>query len=188
MTVVIGHRDAGQDRVSQWTYDRIGNRLTQTVATGSTAARTTTYGYDGNDRLLSESSDAGTSNYTYYDNGNTLSKSGAAAVGYRYDDANRLIEAHTSDATISYAYDADSLRTAQIVTPNNGSQTTTHYLQDPAYAYAQVVEEWTQEGGNPKRLSATYTFADELVSQTRYDAAGMPATSYVQADGFGSTR
>jgi RHS repeat-associated protein len=33
-----------------------------------------------------------------------------------------------------------------------------------------------------------YSFADDLISQTRYDAAGVPTTSYVQADGFGSTR
>ncbi|MGQ0556821.1 MAG: polymorphic toxin-type HINT domain-containing protein, partial [Nitrospiraceae bacterium] len=39
-----------------------------------------------------------------------------------------------------------------------------------------------------KRLTATFTFADDLVSQTRYDAGGIPSTSFVQMDGFGSTR
>ena len=61
-------------------------------------------------------------------------------------------------------------------------------MQDKAYAYAQAIEEYTQEGSGPKRLSATTTFADDLVSQTRYDDTGTPSTRYVQADGFGSTR
>jgi len=61
-------------------------------------------------------------------------------------------------------------------------------VQDKAYAYAQAIEEYTQEGSEPRRLSVTTTFADDLVSQTRYDELGAPSTSYVQADGFGSTR
>jgi len=61
-------------------------------------------------------------------------------------------------------------------------------VQDTAYPFAQVIEEYTAEGANPRQLAATYTFADELISQTRYDAAGIPTTTFVQADGFGSTR
>jgi hypothetical protein len=61
-------------------------------------------------------------------------------------------------------------------------------VQDTAYPYAQVIEEYTAEGANPRQLAATFTFADELISQTRYDATGIPATTFVQADGFGSTR
>jgi RHS repeat-associated protein len=33
-----------------------------------------------------------------------------------------------------------------------------------------------------------YSFADDLISQTRYDLSDTPTTNYVQADGFGSTR
>jgi len=61
-------------------------------------------------------------------------------------------------------------------------------VQDKAYAYAQAIEEYIQEGSGPKRLAVTTTFADDLVSQTRYDELGTPTTRYVQADGFGSTR
>jgi len=59
------------------------------------------------------------------------------------------------------------------------------------YPYAQVIEEWTSEGSGPRRLSATYTFADDLVSQTRYSGTAgalTPTTRFIQADGFGSTR
>lgn len=186
---VVGHRDAARDRISQWTYDRVGNRLTQTVAAGAASAVTTRYVYDGNDRLLSESSPSGTASYRYDDNGNTLAKSGAGeSTTYRYSDANRLVEARTPEATITYAYDADGLRVAQTVVPALGAATTTWYVQDPAYAYAQVVEQYESEGSGPKRLAASYAFADELLSQTRYDQAGSPTTNYVQADGFSSTR
>ena len=61
-------------------------------------------------------------------------------------------------------------------------------MQDKAYAYARAIEEYTQEGSGSKRLSVTTTFADDLVSQTRYDETGTSTTRYVQADGFGSTR
>jgi len=61
-------------------------------------------------------------------------------------------------------------------------------VQDKAYAYAQAIEEYQSEGSGPKRLAVTTTFADDLVSQTRYDDLGTPTTRYVQADGFGSTR
>ncbi|HRX78443.1 MAG TPA: RHS repeat-associated core domain-containing protein, partial [Pirellulaceae bacterium] len=61
-------------------------------------------------------------------------------------------------------------------------------MQDKAYAYAQAIEEYQSEGAGPKRLAVTTTFADDLVSQTRYDDTGTPTTRYVQADGFGSTR
>ncbi len=57
----------------------------------------------------------------------------------------------------------------------------------PDYAYAQVIEEYRSTGAGPKQLAATFTFADDLVSQTRYET-GSPVTRFVHADGFGSTR
>jgi RHS repeat-associated protein len=59
------------------------------------------------------------------------------------------------------------------------------------YPYAQVVEEYTSQASGTKTLAATFTFADELVSQTRYaGTAGalIPTTRFVHVDGFGSTR
>jgi YD repeat-containing protein len=148
----------------------------------------TSYAYDANDRLLSESG-AVSASYSYDAQGNTLGKQDASgATTYAYNDANRLIEAITPHAALAYAYTADGLRARQTVTAAAGSPITTQYVHDTAYPYAQVIEEYTAEGANPRQLAATFTFADELISQTRYDATGIPATTFVQADGFGSTR
>jgi RHS repeat-associated protein len=192
----IDHRDNAKDRVSDWIYDRVGNRLTQTVAIGAAAPISTSYVYDSNDRLTSESSGANTTAYTYDNNGNTLTKtSPSSAITYTYDDANRLRQASDSGGSTAYVYNADGLRVRQTRTPTSGAAVTTWYLQDSAYPYAQVIEEWTQEGSGTRKLSATFTFADELVSQTRYTTntsgtgpALTPSTQFVQADGFGSTR
>ncbi|MCB1555584.1 MAG: tandem-95 repeat protein [Xanthomonadales bacterium] len=192
----IDHRDDLNDRVSSWSYDRVGNRLTQVASIGPAGAvstATTTYGYDGNDRLLTETTDGLTTTYTYDANGNTKSKAGPdGATSYDYDDANRLVEATTPEAVAEYVYNADGLRVRQSVTPSSGAgagtTTTTWYVQDAGYAYAQVIEQYESVGGGTRRLSGTYTFADDLVSQTRYDENGTPETAFVQMDGFGSTR
>jgi RHS repeat-associated protein len=185
----IDHREAAHDRSSEWTYDKVGNRLTQVVTAGAAAAVTTRYTYDANDHLLTETADGVPTAYAYDANGNTISKgSPGTLTEYAYDDANRLIDARTPAGRTTYVYDADGLRVRSTHTPTGGAPTTTWYLQDSTYPYAQVIEQHTGDSVAQKRLSATYTFADELVSQTRYDTAGTPSTRFVQRDGFGSTR
>ena len=61
-----------------YTYDAVGNRLTQNTAAGSTS-----YAYDSADRLTS----AGGVAYTFDANGNLLSD---GVNTYTYDYANRL--------------------------------------------------------------------------------------------------
>ncbi len=184
----IDHRDDLNDRSSHWAYDRVGNRLQQVVSIGGLTT-TTDYSYDNNDRLQSETTGGSPTSYSYDANGNTKAKVGPGfSVAYDYNDANRLIQASTSSGTTRYVYNADGLRTRQTHTPIGGTESTTWYVQDSTYPYAQIIEEYQSQGSVPKTLSATYTFADDLVSQTRYDSAGTPATSYIQADGFGSTR
>ena len=193
----ITHRDPARNRTSTWTYDRVGNRLTQTIHTAvgtvGAASAATVYTYDANDRLTSETTTVGaasaaTMTYTYDANGNTLQKTTPSGpIEYAYDDANRLTEMRQASERTTYAYDADGLRIAQTRHPASGAPVTTRYLQDPSYAYSQVIEQWRKEGAGATTLEATYAFADDLIAQTRY--AGVAATtSFVQADGFGSVR
>lgn len=187
----IDHRENASDRVTTWTYDPVGNRLSQALTVGGTN-ESTSYTYDANDRLLNETrsggAGAGTTAYTYDANGNTLTKtSPTGTTTYVYNDANRLTQATTPQGTTAYVYTADGLRVRQTHTPTNGTATTTWYVQDSAYPYAQVIEEYISQGAGPKSLAATFTFADDLVSQTRYES-GSPVTRFVQQDGFGSTR
>ncbi len=192
----IAHRDPTRNRTSTWTYDRVGNRLTQIVQTAAgtvgAASAATQYTYDANDRLTSETTTAGAATaatlYTYDANGNTLQKvTPAGPIDYTYDDASRLAEMRQFGARTTYAYDADGLRIGQTLHPASGDPVSTRYLQDPSYAYSQVIEQWRKEGAGATQLEATYAFADDLIAQTRY--AGAAATTvYVQADGFGSVR
>jgi len=192
----IAHRDPTRNRTSTWTYDRVGNRLTQTVETaqGTAGAATaaTQYTYDANDRLTSETTTVGAATaatlYTYDANGNTVTKTTSSGpIEYVYNDANRLAEMRQASERTTYAYDADGLRIGQTRYPVTGDPVTTRYLQDPSYAYSQVIEQWRKEGAGATQLEATYAFADDLIAQTRY-AGATATTAFVQADGFGSVR
>ena len=195
----IDHRDASADRVSNWTFDAVGNRLTQQVTAGTAAIAATSYAIDGNDRLTAEatsqSGNTTSTAYSYDANGNTLAKlANAVATDYEYDDANRLREMRSAGARTTYAVNADGLRIAQSHTPATGPALSTQYLVDPAFAYAQVVEEFEQLGsaGSP-RLAAAFAYADEITAQTRCTTpqatgCGGAQGRFVHADGFGSTR
>jgi RHS repeat-associated protein len=179
-------RDAAQSRTSAWSYDRVGNRLTQQAAVGgASTSTTTTYAYDANDRLLTETTSDQVTTYTYDANGNTKTKQAAGSfTEYRYDDANRLVEMTSGGTRTTYAHDADGLRIAQ--TEHAGTPTTTHYVQDGTHAYSQVIESYVERDGLPQ-LRTVFNFADGLLSQTHY-ASGSTGTRFVHQDGFGSTR
>ncbi|WP_395789156.1 putative Ig domain-containing protein [Aquimonas sp.] len=187
----IDHRINLQDRNASWSYDRVGNRLRQSVSEAGAAAEVIDYVYDANDRLQSERG-ASIADYTYDPAGNLLSHGTPAGITeYVYNDAGRMREARSAGEVNAYVYNADGLRVRHTQTPAGATpeqSTTTWSLQDPNYTYAQEIERWTSTGSGPRQRSAVYSFADDLISQTRYDAAGVPTTSYVQADGFGSTR
>ncbi|MGH9315575.1 MAG: RHS repeat-associated core domain-containing protein [Thermoanaerobaculia bacterium] len=95
--------------VASWTYDSIGNRLTNTV-NGSTQSYT--YQKIGANptnwqRLLSD----GSNSYTYDANGNTATKTGLT-FGWNYDDRMTSISGTT---TASYAYDYEGRRRQKTV-------------------------------------------------------------------------
>lgn len=91
---------------TSWSYGATGRRVSMTDASG-----TTTYGYDGRDRLVSKVTPFGTLSYTRDAAGHVRSvrsdKSDGVAVDYGYDDDERL--AKVTDASIakatSYSYD-----------------------------------------------------------------------------------
>ena len=85
-----------------------------------------------------------------------------------------MIAAETPDDDLGFVYDADGIRVAKTV---NGS--VTNFLVDKVQPYAQVVEERDGSGS----LVASYTYGNDLVSQTRG-----ASTSYYAYDGLGSTR
>ncbi|UXI70443.1 RHS repeat-associated core domain-containing protein [Tahibacter amnicola] len=196
-------------RSTTWTYGKTGNRLTQSksVQAGATSGfASTVYGYDANDRLDTETVTksgtlpgviAGITRYTYDEAGNTIKKVAPdETVEYAYDDANRMSELKTLAGEVTrYAYNHAGIRLSQTSKAGTANAKTSHYLIDPNQAYAQVIEEATQQGTAPATVSALYTFGDDRISQFRPAQVGggtTPGTAaslrYYHADGLGSTR
>ncbi len=109
-----------------YTYDKVGNRKTETTMAGST-----TYVYDDANRLVSV---IGVS-YTWDDNGNLLFN---GINQYTYDSANRSISVTGPSGTVSYAYDGLGDRLQETV---NGVTTT--FTMDLASSLTQVLDDGT---------------------------------------------
>jgi YD repeat-containing protein len=170
--------DAQGTRTTTWSYDKVGNRLSQTLLSSPPGEEEeyTTYSYDDNDRLLTATTNGQITAYSYDDNGNTLTKSDPqeGQTTYTWNPDGRLIGAVTPTDTLAFQYDADGIRTAR---SENGQ--TTHYLIDPNQAYAQVLGEY--QGGQEQ---VRYSYGNDLLSQVRPDAG----VRYYHTDALGSTR
>lgn len=175
------HRDNTRSYVTTWVYDKVGNRETQTKTKGG-RTEVTTYGYDDNDRLLTEAKTLDGANqsstaYEYDSNGNTTKKTVAAGSrtdvhGYGWNDDGRLVSYRLNgQEKAKYQYEPDGIRTAK-----NG----TKYLVDHNQVYAQVVEENDDPSGTPE---VVYLHGDDLLSQRKVDEE-----NFYHADGLGSTR
>ena len=109
-----------------YTFDA-GNRLIQTV---DSVTGTITRGYDGLDRMTSETTPQGTISYTY-DAGSRLQTSivsGQTVVNYTFDTASRLTKIAQGTAAVQFAYDNANRRTT-LTLPN---AVTTSYAYDNA--------------------------------------------------------
>lgn len=156
-----------------FTYDPVGNRLTQTDSrTGAIG-----YTYDDGDRLLTESA----ATYSWDDDGGLSSRSGLEGASYVWDHEQRLIQVTKGDGTIvTHAYDADGNRVRTDVTPSTGPPPfSTRFLVDPSGALSHVALE-TDPSGAPR---AFYLRADDLLAVIRPSG-----TRFFHADGLGSIR
>ena len=108
----------------EYSYDAVGNRLSEITASG-----TTTYTYDTANRLAYVSGEP----YTWDDNGNLLSD---GVYTYTYNSANRLIEVDWQEGTASYAYNGQGDRLQQTI-----GITTTNYTLDLAAGLTQVLDD-----------------------------------------------
>ena len=176
--------DPRGDRTTTYTFDAVGNRLSRTTSCnpdcfGEVESGVTTYTYDDNDRLTSETGPAGITTYDYDANGNTTRKIGPdGTVDYHYNAENRLTRAtgnlDSGAMEATYAYDAHGIRQRQTV---DGQ--TTRYLVDPVHENAQVLEE-LDDSATPAVL---YIIGQERISQTRPEG-----TFTYHGDGLGSIR
>ncbi len=152
------------NHTASYEYDRVGNRLYETVNGVQTA-----YSYDNNDRLLL----SGGTVFTYDNQGNTLTQTlDGAVTSYSYNRQHELISQIQAGVTTNFAYNADGIRNAKA-----DSTTTTNFLIDNNLSYAQVIRE-----DNGSQV-ISYTYGDDLINQTDNGTI-----SYFHYDGLGSTR
>jgi RHS repeat-associated protein len=121
-----------------YTYDAIGNRLTQ-----ETLAKTNTYNYDTANRLIEVDGQP----YTWDNNGNLLSN---GVRDYSYNYANKLINVSMEGADYSYAYNGMGDRLQQVVDGN-----VTNYSLDINRSLPQVLmdDSYIYLYGNGDRIS-----------------------------------
>jgi RHS repeat-associated protein len=143
-----------------YTYDGVGNRLSQAVATQGEAV-TTAYAYDDANRLVQ----AGAQAYTWDNNGNLLDD---GQRQYSYDAANRLTALTDSELAYTYAYNGLGDRLSQ---SSNGE--TVNYRLDLNAGLTQVLS----DGVN------TYLYGNGRIAQDSGEAV-----SYFLPDGLGSVR
>lgn len=154
------------DPFIRWTYDGVGNRLSEERPTGTTA-----YTYDNMDRLLT----AGSTSYTYDRNGNQLS---AGSSAFTYDLANRLKTIAQGSTTTTYSYDGDGVR----LQASTGSQANekANFLWDVNHPLPQLA----LERNGSDTLLRRYINGHRPVSMWTSSMSG----SYYHYDPLGSVR
>jgi RHS repeat-associated protein len=152
--------------VDQWTYDAIGNRLTNQV---NTAIQTYTYEQIGvNPKNAQKLLGDGTNTYTYDFNGSQSTRLGPSNYGFLYDPDNRLASINGNE-TANYTYDYQGRRTSKTV-----GATTTKYLYDGSNLVRESVA----------TANTDYVFGPSIDEPLAVYASG--AISYLNADGLGS--
>jgi fibro-slime domain-containing protein/RHS repeat-associated protein len=153
-----------------YTYDDVGNRLTQ-----AKNGVTTAYAYNSRDQVESESGPAGEVTYNYDAAGRQTSKSTAAGtISMDWIDGDRLASVNGPGVSVQYQYDTDGRRVKETA----GGEVK-QYLIDRLLPYGQVILE-TDATGNP---NARYVYGTDRVSQER---GGI--THWYVSDGQGSVR
>jgi RHS repeat-associated protein len=181
-TLTDGHPQ-GQ-RVTAWTYDAVGNRLTETQTRGASVA-TVASTYDSNDRLERELAASGALvTYAYDAAGQTTTRTettgpSTAVTTYTYDAAHRLAAATGPAGAMSYGYDADGIRQHETV-----DGVTTRFVVDPTQPYPQVIAEL---GGAAGPAAETH-YAIGLGGGTRLTRRQAGVTTYLHTDALGSLR
>ena len=166
-----------QSYAKTFTYDAVGNRLTQ-VTTGL-GAGTVNYAYDMRDRLLTENGVT----YGYNVNGDVTSKSGEATYVWDYEDRLTTVSM-VGDGSVSHVYDVDGNRVKTTVSPSGGSPRATNLLVDPSGGLSHVVAETDGTGA----LTALYVRAGNELLAVMRPAGGTWSTRWVHSDALGSVR
>jgi len=150
----------GSDPFIRWTYDDVGNRLSEARPSG-----TTNYTYNAADQLTQ----AGSTSFDYDENGNEIE---AGSTSYTYDLANRLLTVDDGTTTTTYAYDGDGSR----LEADDGTSVV-RYLWDTNFGLPQLALERTGGGSLIRRY---------LYGQGRISMSSGGNSFYYHRDALGS--
>ena len=174
-----------------YTYDLVGNRL-QKCSTGVLPV-STSYSYNSNDQLLTETSTLnGQTSYTYDPNGSLIDKNGlenhfASTYNARNQLATATIQRRENEQAVNisanYAYNHAGIRVRSNSTVN-GIAHNRNFLIDSCNltGHAQILEEF--DNGS---LSKSYAFGDDILSQSSISNSQFVIRNFLY-DGHGNTR
>jgi RHS repeat-associated protein len=157
----------GVDNFRRYTYDDVGNRLTEVSGAG-----TTTYTYDALDQLIGSTGVGGNVTYTFNLDGN---QTAAGSQTFTYDLANRLKTMTASGTTTTYTYDGDGRRVQ--ASTGSAANKNTKFVWDVNRPLPQLIREL--DGNNA--LQREYQYGLDLLSMKSGSA-----TYYYHHDGLGS--
>jgi RHS repeat-associated protein len=200
----------GVGKTVAYSYDKAGNRQTRTETPLGGTAVTTSYTYDDNDRLLTETKGADLISSVYDANGNLTSETHKTnnivtkTIARAFTFEGKITKEETfvgvvrSKETV-YNYDGEGNRIGVTRTDNNGGWTKNEYLVDTSQPYAEVIQETETHsvvGGttlDPNGLLFRYDIGLDRLRVNRYSIqANVPntllATAWYVFDGLGSTR
>jgi len=153
-----------------YTYDNVGNRLTQ-----NKDGQITTYVYNNRDQLTTETTGTESTSHEYDASGRLIHKTNnSGTTTYSWLDNERMASVTSPTGTVTYEYNADGLK----IKTDDGSNPK-WYLYDMHLPYGQVIAEYSNDGS----LIAGYVYGQERISQKR----GTVVHFYI-ADGQGSIR
>jgi YD repeat-containing protein len=185
----------GEDYVATFSYDLAGNRLSKDFNSANNAHdESITYLYDNRDRLSSEDStvNANDTSYGYDNNGSITSETrNGTTTGYVWDLRNRLagIDANNNGSLndsvdTKYGYDEEGQRVSE--QPGNSGATARYFVNDKdnPTGYPQIIEERTGTSPGSATFNRSYVIGLSILGQ--YDTTN--GTLYLLKDGHGSTR
>lgn len=158
-----------------YTYDPVANRITDSKTA------TATWTYNANNQLIT----AGTTTYTYDDNGNTASQTDSANAAntknYAYDTDNRLVEVRDSSNALiaAYSYDPFGRRLSK---DTGNSKTYYFYSAEGLIAEADASGQITKSYG----YAPGSTFVTNPLWLKTNNIAGTPAYYTYQNDHLGT--
>jgi RHS repeat-associated protein len=185
-------RTAGSWGTLDWTYDKIGNRLSESRDGGATAdGYQYTANTDGGDTPLLDHVDLavmGTRNYAWDAAGNldsVATGTGGNSVDFTFDDASRLAAADRTSVgggAAAFLYDGRGfLRSATQTAGGTASVT-------PLYDSAGLLHALRRQPSSTDPVDTTYVFylAGRPVAQLAIDSTGAEAWTYLTTDHLGT--